>query len=236
MAEAMAEGMCAADQNSGHNILDDSGIGLDSPDHTYPEMNPPDASIHHQNVSSSRTAWNADKKVLIVDVEGFQLRKDFYVKELAFSNPATQEYWVGTFKPPYDRQALKKRYNMDIDWVTANLHGLRWEEGIYPYSVAFAMINFFGNSHQLYAKGRDKCIWIQQYTATPVLDLEQLGCPPARDLPFGSYCIFHNTLHKSCALDKAVRYCTYINGLFAMNSVLPSQLYDSREEGTSTNR
>lgn len=164
----------------------------------------------------NKFAWSPATTGLIVDVEGFQLKQDFYVKEMAFVNPHTKDYWVGTFKPPYSRQAMKKKYVQDMDWSTRNMHGLKWEEGLYPYNVAFTILTHFGNNCQLLAKGRQKCLWIQQHTSLPVIDLEELGCPPAKELPFGSFCTFHNSLHKSCALDKSMRLGHYVMDMFAM--------------------
>ena len=153
---------------------------------------------------------------LIVDVEGFQLNKDFYVKELAFYQPSTREYWAATFKPPFGRQYVKKRFASDMDWVTRNLHGLKWEDGQFPYAMAFHMISHFGSTYQLYAKGEEKSLWVQQQTPFTVVNLELLGFPKAKELPFGCFCRHHNTLEKSCALDKAVRLGTYYNELFSL--------------------
>jgi len=157
--------------------------------------------------------------ILIVDVEGFQLKKDFYVKELAFYQPFTKEYWLATFKPPFDRQYVKKKYCTDMDWVTRNLHGLKWEEGQYPYSMAYYMINHFGSHFLLHAKGEEKSLWIQHQTPFTVINLELMGSPKAKELPFGCFCTFHNTLEKSCALDKAVRLGQFYEGLFTMHPI-----------------
>ena len=219
-------GDIASATQTGHLVRDDQEAGRTGSQpqgqpnqsaSSTPDMAGPDGQVRLPN----KFAWNPSSNGLIVDVEGFQMKKDFYVKEMAFVNPQSKAYWVGTFLPPYSRQAMKKRYIQDMDWAMRNLHGLKWEEGLYPYNVAFTMLNHFGNNSQLLAKGREKCLWIQQHTSLPVIDLEELGCPPAKDLPFGSFCVFHNSLHKSCALDKAAKLGQYVMDLFSLKSVAP---------------
>ena len=90
-----------------------------------------------------------------------------------------------TFQTKLDRKCMNKKCIGDLDWVTRNPQGLKWEDGKLPFSVAY-MINYFENKHQLYAKGCDKCLCLQQHTASTVIDIEQLGCPPANELPLGA--------------------------------------------------
>ena len=65
--------------------------------------------------STSEKHHSPSRNILIVDLEGFQLKKDFYVKELAFYNPTTMTCWTGLFNPPFDRQFVKKKYATDMD-------------------------------------------------------------------------------------------------------------------------
>ena len=180
------------------------------------------ASVDGEIRTGGQSSWSPAPNILVIDVEGFQLKKDFYVKELAFYNPHTMQCWTGLFKPPFDRSSMKKKFVADMDWASRNMHHLKWEDGEYPYSMAGTMIAHFGNSHQLYAKGHEKCLWIQQYSLTPVIDLEQLGCPRAMDLPFGANCTFHNNC--SCAIDKAVRLGRYLVNLFTLTPIVKQEM------------
>ena len=67
--------------------------------------------------STSEDRHSPSPNVLIIDLEGFHLRKDFYVKELAFYNPTTMMCWTSLFKPPFDRQFVKKKYATDMEFV-----------------------------------------------------------------------------------------------------------------------
>ena len=170
--------------------------------------------------SCSKYTWSPTTSSLIIDVEGFKVNKDFYVKEMAFYNAVTKEHWVGTFKPPFDKQCMKKGFASNIDLYAQARTGLTWEEGSYPYNVAFTMLSYFGNSHQLYASGRDMCQWIQQHTSLSVVDLEELGCPNVKEVPFGSYCVYHNSLKKrTCALAKAIRMGYYLMDMFSLKTL-----------------
>jgi len=226
---AAASGLPSTPAETGTVVRDDSANGWgDGGPEGFPDQNsnpiPNLASHPGQNGTVGRNSPVPHApNILIVDVEGFQLKKDFYVKELAFYNPFTKEYWQATFKPPFDRQYVKKRYCTDMDWVTRKLHGLKWEDGQFPYAMAFHMISYFGATYQLYAKGEEKALWVQQQTPFSVVNMELLGCPKAKDLPFGCFCRFHNTLEKSCALDKAVRLGHYYVDIFAMLPINPGQ-------------
>ena len=107
-------------------------------------------------------------------------------------------------------------YATDMDWVTRHLHGLTLEEGQYPYSLSGTMISYLGSTHQLNAKGHEKCLWLQQYMIYLVVDLEKYRCPATKELQFGCFCTFHNTLERSCTLDKAMRLGQYYMEPFSM--------------------
>lgn len=158
----------------------------------------------------------AESNVLIVDVVGFQVSKDFFVKELAFYNPTTHMSWLGLFKPPFEKGYLKKKGLKCIDFSTDDLHGLKWNSGDYPYSAVYSTIAHFAQNATLYAKGDEKCQWIQQFTTSPILNLELIGCPPANQLPHECLCLHHNTYIKECALDKAVRLGKYFAQMYNM--------------------
>lgn len=179
----------------------------------------PMAASDGQGGSNSKSSWSADANVLIVDLEGFQIKKDFFIKEIAFFNPNTMQCWSGLFKSPFDKQFLKKKGITAIEYATKYLHGLKWDDGDYPYSMIFQVVSHFGRGYQLYSKGSEKCGWLQQFTSLPVINLELYGCPPAKELPHGCMCIHHNSLEKSCAIDKSVKFGLYLSKLYHLHDV-----------------
>jgi len=70
-----------------------------------------------------------------VDLQGFLVDKIFVVKEFA----ALREGHVLShyiFASPYPWDLLTKSERSCASWLIANHHGLRWEDGIIPYSRA----------------------------------------------------------------------------------------------------
>ena len=162
---------------------------------------------------------SSDPDILIVAIEGFQLNNDFYAKELAFFNPTNMRCWSGLFKAPFEKKYLKKKAADVIENFTRTVHGLKWEEGVFPYPMIYHVVSHFGSENHLYSKGKDMCAWLQQFTSTPVIDLDQFGCPGIQELPHGCLCMHHNTLDKSCAIDKAVRLGQYYTKMFSLQPV-----------------
>lgn len=177
------------------------------------------ASSDGTNRSGDDHQQSSDPDTLFVGVEGFQLNNDFYLKELAFFNPVTMQCWSGLFKPPFDKKYMKKKGADAIDTITRNVHGLKWDDGAFPYPMAYYVVSHFGSENLLYSKGKDVCAWLQQFTTTPIIDLDQFGCPPLKELPHGCLCLHHNTLDKSCAIDKAVRMGQFFSKVFALQPV-----------------
>ena len=157
---------------------------------------------------------------LIVDVVGFNVGKDFFIKELAFYNPTTDMAWQGLFKPPFEKELFKKKGLNCLDSNT-QLHGLRWDAGDYPYSALYPTIAFFAQSGTLYASGEERCQQIQQFSTATIMNLEAMGCPPAKWLPHECLCPNHNTYNSECALDRAVRLGRHISQMY--NMVPPKQ-------------
>jgi len=159
---------------------------------------------------------------LMVDVEGWWFKKDFYLKELAFHNPDTGASWVGTFTPPFEKKCLKRTY---MDKVSRNEgHNISWEIGDYPYGLAFTLINHYAKHHKLYALGRFKCLWLAQYTTSLITDMEdQMGYNLSKNLPKSVLCpcIYHDVTKSACALNQCIQLGIYYKQLFTLPSTFP---------------
>lgn len=160
---------------------------------------------------------------LMVDAEGFWFKDNFYVKELAFYQPLTGQSWVGTFTPPFDKKCLKSSHATVLS--RGQGHGLPWEGGEYPYGMAFTMIAHYTKHHKMYAVGLFKCLWLAQFSASLICDMEeQLGYgPEKRGLPLGKsvkcLCAFHDVSTHSCALNACFQMGLYYMKLFTMSSI-----------------
>ena len=206
---------------------DNTTSAVASPDAAYP--------VHHQDSQSDEStrlivhdpthlapSCNAPTR-LIVDTMGFFFSgEEFYIKELAFYNPATHTSWHGLFKPPFQKGWWKKK---GIDFLKhgTDFHGLNWESGEYPYSALYSIFAFFSQNAVFYAKGDFKCRWIQQFASTTVVNLGRIGCPSLKELPHECTCIHHNTYRKECALNNAVKLGKEFAKMYDMNAVPPPQ-------------
>ena len=163
--------------------------------------------------TSSSLPFSATPPVM-VDMEGFWLKDNFYLKELAFYKPDTGESWVGTFRPPFEEKCLKKSYAAKLPEQT---HWLSWDKGDYPYSLAFTLIAHFSKDHKMYASGQWKCLWLGQFSTTHVTDIvQQLGYTPVTNPSVRCQCEYHNVMMSSCALNTCLQMALYYNNLYAM--------------------
>jgi hypothetical protein len=160
---------------------------------------------------------------IIIDVEGYLLHNDFFVKEFACYNPFNGKCWTALFLPPFHKDMIKKKYEKNITTAT---HGLTWNQGQLPYSMLFQVVEHFGANFKLYARGKDKIKWIQHFSNHPVHDLELLGCPDAAELTPTNTCAYHDTENNTCALNNAIKYGVYFSNFYDMKpkcTVLPKK-------------
>ena len=127
------------------------------------------------NACSSKTDYSqkdiSQPPPLMVEAQGFWVKDDFYVKQLAFFNPISRVGWEGTFKPPFDKTGFKPSYLKKLLSPNGD-YELQWEEGEYPYSLAITMIAYFAQHYTLYSNGRFKCQWFEKFASSSVIDLE----------------------------------------------------------------
>ena len=70
---------------------------------------------------------------IILDIEGFKCsKKPFIIKELSVCS--ANKIDTIHFLPPVHFLNLSKEEKKAYNWVSKFLHGLRWDEGAYPYS------------------------------------------------------------------------------------------------------
>jgi len=100
-----------------------------------------------------------------VDLQGFIVGKTFVVKEFAVLRDGhVLSHYI--FERPYPWDVLSKSERSCASWLTANHHGLRWEDGISPYYMAEefitkAVIGTEDNNNLVYVKGYEKREWLK---------------------------------------------------------------------------
>ena len=154
-------------------------------------------------------------QVMIVDFEGYEFDGNYFIKELAFYDPFGMYRWNTTFRSPFALISCKKRLTENIELQQFQSHGLTWESGQLPYSGQAHIVSSFASNYQLYAQNSEKTQILEQVSNCTITDLSFMNVPPVYELPFGSFCFYHDVTKFSCALDKAVRIGQYFLNLYS---------------------
>ena len=108
-----------------------------------------------------------------VDLQGFIVNKRFVVKEAAvLRNGTVLAHYI--FASPIPWRLLTKPEKSCALWLIANHHGLQWEDGIIPYSMAKRLITMAvteGDDQALvYVKGCEKREWLADMLDNDAMD------------------------------------------------------------------
>ena len=122
--------------------------------------------------------------LIILDIEGFKCgKKPLIIKELSVCSANTID--TINFLPPVQFNNLSKEEKKAYNCVSKFLHGLRWDEGEYPYSYLnqiFDSIRLRNPNSHFFAKGTQKSVLLAEYLKLPVTNLEDIGCPKIEQL------------------------------------------------------
>ena len=114
--------------------------------------------------------------LIILDIEGFKCgKKPLIIKELSVCSANTID--TIHFLPPVQFNNLSKEEKKAYSWVSKFLHGLRWDEGEYPYSYLdqiFDSIHLRNPYSHFLAKGTQKSVLLAEYLKLPVTNLEDM--------------------------------------------------------------
>lgn len=103
-----------------------------------------------------------------VDLQGFIVGNCFYAKEVAVLR---QGYILShyVFECPVPWRLLSRAEKSQATWLIANHHGLLWEDGNIPYSMAKRLITMAitgavkeDSSRLVYVKGPEKRRWLEE--------------------------------------------------------------------------
>ncbi|KYN05846.1 hypothetical protein ALC62_03221 [Cyphomyrmex costatus] len=97
-----------------------------------------------------------------VDLQGFVVEKKFIVKEVAVLRRGTViTHYI--FSCPIPWNLLTRSDKSCASWLSAYHHGLRWEDGMVPYSMAKRLITEAVTEDDealVYVKGLEKRQWL----------------------------------------------------------------------------
>lgn len=101
-----------------------------------------------------------------VDLQGFIIGRNFIVKEVAIlRNGYVLSHYF--FASPVPWRVLTKSERSQASWLIGHHHGLQWEDGNVPYSMAKRLITMAvmdatedEDTPIVYVKGREKREWL----------------------------------------------------------------------------
>lgn len=124
----------------------------------------------------------ASDRVAVIDFQAYidvvNGRRDFIIKELSIVDvkQSTSQHWF--FKPPHQNDQLSENL-----WAMQNLHGISWDDGEIEYDKLMITITTATEQYDyLYAKGLEKCIFLEDILKRPVYDLHNFSCPSLKKL------------------------------------------------------
>lgn len=155
---------------------------------------------------------------LILDIQGFGRFSDkFMLKELAaISIHTSAESMLSLtrilFKSPCSWVTLSSESKNLNTWLTQNYHGIPWSAGETSYKdMEKTVKKVVKDACYVYVKGLEKKQWLEKIInddSTPVIDLEELGCPNHRILRYESKVVHW---HGDCHGDVAGYRCAFEN-------------------------
>lgn len=158
-------------------------------------------------VVSERVQFSANK-MLVIDLQGFYIGKQFIVKELAAYDGHTKTHFV--FKPPFDKSFLSNKDRRQVQWLENNYHRLDWNCGFVDLdNLNNILKKMESNSDVIYVKGKQKCKFLKQYIDN-VLEFPHDKEFSLRDYRVRPKCSFHNGLYGHCSLSNVKLIFNYV--------------------------
>ena len=149
----------------------------------------------------------------ILSFSGSDYRRSYIVKELSVVDlwALTSDSWI--FSPPYfsDRQPSNL-------WLEKNFHGMRWSDGVIPYSNLSPILNLYTRRYDnIYVQGGCKIKTLTSFISGHIVNLKSLGCPSVQTLPrpTNTNCLFHTNAVQGfrCAKSQAMALSTWIKSV-----------------------
>ncbi len=159
----------------------------------------------------------SDRNV-VIDIECFRHSAlDWIVKEMAVSGAYLDSM---SFKEPISFEELSKPARRSHAWVTANLHGIPWYSGQYEHDRLYSYVESIKLRYpgaRFYAKGEEKCEFLNRLFKKKFHNLDDVGCPRVDQLNTSdfTYCPSYPLIHSKnlhCARRKANAYANWLNG------------------------
>ena len=128
----------------------------------------------------------------VLDIQCFQQSTDpkLIIKELTVLDTSTAAAFHWLFKPPPGPSQSDTPTNI---WLRKKLHGIKWYDGEVDYKDLKDLLCSATKAFDvLFAKGLEKCKFLEGIIERPVYNLEYFGCPALKQLEDGLIkCHYH---------------------------------------------
>lgn len=144
---------------------------------------------------------NGDGGSIIIDLQGFQLRQTFVVKEMAIYDGYRLAHYI--FKPNIPFKNLSPKERCQVRWLEQNHHCLSYSDGYVCLSELPVILHRFTKNYQrVYVKGHQKQKILRMYFNGPIVNLEMhfAAVPSLRNRTSENCCMAHKKCPSVCAI------------------------------------
>lgn len=148
--------------------------------------------------------------MIVVDLQGFTIKKQFIPKELALYDGYRQGHYI--FKPPCEKCELNVSERKTVNWLERHYHGLLWDSGFtYLNQLYDILIETLQHHEIVYVKGEMKLKFLKELTHLDnIYAYPEDKQPSLRKFISRPECMFHVKKYTHCALSNVLLLYKYI--------------------------
>ena len=102
----------------------------------------------------------------VIDVQGFQSNKNFFIKELAIISLLEEDTvpQVFLFNPPHSWSEQSHQDKITNRWLELNHHGIPWSlPGLSQTKISDILFKYLHRADTVYVSCRNKQQWLRKY-------------------------------------------------------------------------
>ena len=121
----------------------------------------------------------------IVDFQAFKDDcNNFILKEISILSVHSNVSMHCIIKSPFDLEELSSKKQREVKWLTDYHHGIKWKAGyINPDDAIQSLLDTTEDASLILSKGSERTSFLKKVTKKPILNLDEIHCPPAKFLP-----------------------------------------------------
>ena len=131
-------------------------------------------------------------RYVVVDIQGFNVGKEFVAKALAVVGPTGEVLDNFILKPPVPLYTVSPRTFDQQRYEEVNIHGIPWEEGTIPYATATQhLMKSLGRCKIIVVKGHQKEARLKEILPHKfkIQNIEPHGPKMQKSAHYFSFCI-----------------------------------------------